>query len=344
MLEASQNWNLFGYDLGGGLHYLRAGWRDFLWGDDSPVMDSVDEVVSVFGESDEPEYYRAGRKVAQPADALSVEAQALMLPDRLVLPKKLTLPLLAEGNLETIVSLEVKANSPFPADDTRFGWRIISRNEKDIVVQLVICSCSAVMEFMAQKRNSHDLQAYEVWSLIEGGIVMISGFGEVPRKERNKVRIIRLGVGLAYCLLAVVLAFGIGTGMKALELQAVQQQHRSAQQRAAEAVALRAELSAAKKRVAVVNEILAENPSHYLELARLSRLLDDKTWLSQVDINGAKIRIDGSSPDAAEVMQKLTDEPAYRSVVAPVGIKRVSTSGIERFVLDITLASVAEAP
>jgi general secretion pathway protein L len=344
MLEASQNWNLFGYDLSGGLHYFRAGWRDFLWGDDSPVMDAVDEVVGVFGDNEEPEYYRAGRVLERPPEGASVEAQALMLPDRLVLPKTLTLPSLAEGNLETIVGLEVRANSPFPADDTRFGWRIISRTEKDIIVQLVICSCSAVMEYMAQKRDSHDVHAYEVWSQLGGAIVMIAGFGEVPRKERNKVRIIRLGVGLAYCLLATVVAFGLGTAMKALELQAVQKEHRIAQQRAAEAVSLRTELSDAKKRVAVVKEILAENPSHYQELSRLSALLDDKTWLSQIDINGAKIRIDGSSPDAAEVMQKLTDEPAYKSVVAPVGIKRVSTSGIERFVLDITLASVAEAP
>jgi general secretion pathway protein L len=340
-LEASQNWNLFGYDVRNSVYFLRAGWRDFLWGSESPVMQSVDEPVRVYAKGDQPQAYHSGRMVSVP-DIDAVEAQAVLLPDSLVLPKTLTLPLQAEGNIETVVAMEVKANSPFPADDTRFGWRIVDRNDQSIVVQLVICSGSVVMEHVAKERDSHDLQAYEIWALAGDEVIQVGGFGEVPRKARNKVRIIRLGLGLAYCLVVLVLAFAVGTGMKYLELQAVREQQAVTQQRAAEAVALRKELSNAKKRVAAINEILAKNPSPYLELARLSRLLDDQTWLTQVDINGSKIRIDGSSPDAAGVMQKLTDEPSYSSVAAPVGIKRVSTTGLERFVLDITLASAGE--
>ena len=37
----------------------------------------------------------------------------------------MSLPLAAEGSLEQVLALEVNANSPFAADDTGHGWRIV---------------------------------------------------------------------------------------------------------------------------------------------------------------------------------------------------------------------------
>ena len=85
MLESSQPWSLFGYDLRRGVHYFRAGWRDFLWGDGSPVLDAVDEVVQVRQDDGEVRYFRAGKPVGTPAVPEEVEAEAIVLPEHLVL-------------------------------------------------------------------------------------------------------------------------------------------------------------------------------------------------------------------------------------------------------------------
>ena len=45
MAAEGQAWNLFGFDVRSIGYYFRSGWRDFLWGEASPVLAAVDEVV-----------------------------------------------------------------------------------------------------------------------------------------------------------------------------------------------------------------------------------------------------------------------------------------------------------
>lgn len=336
MLETSQPWNLFGYDLRSVPHYFRAGWRDFLWGSESPVLGAFDEVVELHQEAGETLYYQAGNPVATPVAAGAVAAQAVLLPERLVLAKTLRVPRAAEADLESVAALEVRSSSPFPASDTCYGWTIGERREKDLDVHLVITSQSAVMAFIASLMDCHDVTTYEVWARAEGRMVLLSGFGEAGRQQRNLRRLTRMALMLAYCVVAVMALFAIGAGAKYLELQKVRAIQAEVEQRAGEAVDLRAGLVSAKAYIASVNGLLVEYPAPHSELSKLAATLGDDTWVSAVEIKGTKIKIEGESRDAAAVMQQLLDHPAYVRVAAPVAIKKVR-SGMERFVLNLTL-------
>jgi general secretion pathway protein L len=338
MLETSQPWNLFGYDLRRVPHYFRAGWRDFLFGSESPVLGAFDEVVKVHQEAGEALYYQAGNPVVTPVAAGAVAAQAVLLPERLVLAKSLRVPVAAEADLESVAALEVRSSSPFPAADTCYGWAIGRRREKDLDVQLVITSQSAVMAFIAALMDSHDVTAYEVWARAEGRMVLLSGFGEAGRQQRNRRRLTRMALILAYCLAVVMALFALGAGAKYLELEKVRAIQAQVEQRAAEAVELRTGLASAKAYIATVNDLLVEYPSPHYELSKLAAILGDDTWVSAAEIKGTQIKIEGESGDAAAVMQQLLDNPAYVRVVAPVAIKKVR-SGMERFVLNLTLAA-----
>lgn len=342
MLETSQPWSLFGYDLRRVPHYFRAGWRDFLWGSESPVLGAFDEMVEVYQESGEVLYYQAGNPVAAPAVAGSVAAQAVLLPERLVLVKTLRVPVVAEADLESVASLEVRSSSPFPADDTCYGWAIGERREKDMDVHLVISSQSAAMAFIASLLDCHDVTAYEVWARAGDRMVLLSGFGEAGRQQRNRRRLTRIALMLVYCLAAVLAMFALGAGAKYLELQKVRAIHSEVEQRAGDAVELRAGLVSAKDDIATVNDLLAEYPAPHVELSKLASILGDDTWVSAAEIKGMQIKIEGESRDAAAVMQQLLDDPAYARVTAPVAIKKVR-SGMERFVLNLTLATETDS-
>jgi general secretion pathway protein L len=337
MLQISQSWNLFGYDLRRGPHYFRAGWRDFLWGSESPVLGAFDEVVEVHQETGEVLHYKAGHSVAAPVVADALIARAVLLPDRLVLVKTLQVPQAAEADLESVVMLEVSSSSPFPSADTCYGWTVDKRREKDLDVQLVITSRSAVMSFMATLMDCHDVLAYEVWARAEGGMVLLSGFGEAGRQRRNQRRLTRMAVVLAYCLTVVLVLFACSAGAKYLELQKVQAIQAQADRRASGAGELRTRLASAKAYIATVNDLLAEYPDPHSGLNKLAIMLGDDTWVEAADIKGTQVKIEGLSRDAAAVMQQLLDDPAYARVVAPVAIKKVK-SGMEYFVLNLTLA------
>lgn len=337
MLETNQPWNLFGYDLSRGPHYFRAGWRDFLWGSDSPVLGSIDEVVQAHLDAGGSQYYKAGVLVAPPPNTGEVLAQAIVLPDDLVLARKLQLPPGAEAELDSVASLEVTASSPFPEADTCYGWVISDRNAEHLDVHLAISSRSAVMAHIAQRMDSHDVHAYEVWAPVEQGMVQLSGFGEGGRQQRNRRRLGRMALTGAYSLMLIMAMFAIAAGAKYFELQKVRSTAEIVQNSASDAVELRRGLSLSKAMIASVNEMLARYPSPHRELVRLSALLGDDTWLDTVEIKGPDLKIGGKSKDASAVMQTLLDHPAYARVEAPVAIKKMP-SGAERFMLEVSLA------
>lgn len=341
MLEASQPWSLFGYDVRGIVHYFRAGWRDFLWGDSSVVLGVIDEVVSARDASGEVRYFRAGSQVEAPESPDDVIAQAVVLPDELVLSKALRVPVAAESDLDSMIALEVMSSSPFPRDDTCYGWLVAERGVTELLVQLVISSKSAVMAFVASNTGNHDVSSHEVWALVADRMVMVSGFGEAPRLRRNRRRLGRMAAMLAYCLLAIMLLAAFSAGAKYLELQKVRAIQQKVELAAGDAVALRTALTSSKTKIDAINQLLVEYPSPHRELKRLSALLDDDTWLGLAEIQGSAIKIEGQSDDASAVMQQLLRHSAYERVEAPVAIRKVGP-GSEQFVLKISLAGAGE--
>ncbi|NND66997.1 MAG: PilN domain-containing protein [Halioglobus sp.] len=339
MANDSQAWNLFGFDVRHIGHYFRSGWRDFLWGEASPVLAAVDEVVRARLPEGGERYYRAGRPTA--AAGASVASEAVVIPDQLVLAKELRLPLAAEAELESVLALEVRSSSPFDAADTCFGWTLLGRDETEARIQLVISSTSAVMAYIGEQFDVHEVTTFEVWADAGGHMVTLAGFGEDKRRQRNRRRMLQAGALAAYSLVALVAVFGCAAGLKKLELDKVRALHAEVEARAAAAVGTRAGLVAARDMINVANTLSAQYPSPHRELQRLAQVLDDSTFLSSVEISGGNLKITGESADSSAVMQVLLDNPAYALVEAPVASKKVS-SGNERFVFDLALAAPGE--
>lgn len=342
MLDASRRWDLFGYDLSRVAHYVRAGWTEFLWGEESPVLPAVDEVVLAHRDDGRQQYLLAGKAVAQPSGA-QPEAQAVVLPDSLALTRVLHVPVAAEAGLASVVALEVTSHSPFPAGDTCRGWSVTGRTETSVEVLLAISSRSAVMAHIAGKFNTHELEDFEVWVDADGRMVMLEGFGEAARRGRNRRRLRRAGMMLGYCLALLLLLPAVAAGAKYFELERVRGYQEEALRASGDAVRQREYLGESRELMDAVERYLNEYPSPHGELKRLAQLLGDDTWISGVDIAGDSMRIEGEASNASAVMQALLEHPAYARVQAPVAFK-TQRSGLERFVFDLSLAPREPAP
>ena len=164
MLQSSQNWELFGYDMRQvGKHFLAA-WRDLLWAYDSPIRYHLDEPVLLRSPQGE-RVFQAGL----PSALTETKCNAILLDDDLVLSRALRLPLAVEPDLESVLALEVNANSPFSVSDTGFGWVVTERSDSHIHLTIVIVSLSAVMTYISQQTGGHDAHAQEVWVDVGGG-------------------------------------------------------------------------------------------------------------------------------------------------------------------------------
>lgn len=328
-----QQWELFGYDmrqLGG---QWVAAWRSFIWGQDSPIRERLDEVVSLEDGSDTSLYQSGSLSPGAP-----FTCQAILLPENLVLARTLQLPLAAENDLDSVLALEVSANSPFAADDTGYGWRVIARDDTKLHVALVISSLSSVMAYLSKQFDLHDPRAREIWADVDGEKVVIQGFGEEHRVKRYRRRLARCAAMLFAGAMAVLLMAGVAAGSLRIELAHIEKLAASTQRDAAEASRLRSRMALANEVSGSAKAVLEAYPNPHYELARLTRLLGDDAYIVQFNMNGREIRLRGRAADAASVMQNLTSEPAYSEVTAPQAIVKVGNSGLEQFSLNIVLA------
>ena len=83
------------------------------------------------------------------------------------------------------------------------------------------------------------------------------------------------------------------------------------------------------------NEVVAKYPNPHVEIARLTRLLDDDVSIVSFSMNGAELRLRGRAANAASVMEQMTSEPRYAEVTAPQATVRLGDSGQEQFYLNI---------
>ncbi|MFV0478776.1 MAG: PilN domain-containing protein [Parahaliea sp.] len=324
-------WQLFGFDVRHIGHYWKQAWAQFLLGDRSPVRERLDEVVRLCDEQGS-QYYHAGHTVP----AGYAECQAVALPQELVLFKHLRIPRAAEAELDAVMSLEVSSNSPFPTADTAFGWALAQRDEQGVDVLLAIASLSATMRYLDQQWQITDINAREVWAVQDEVPVVLRGFGEQKRLQRYKRRLQRMGLLLVSVLGIVVLSALIAAGTKYLQMKQYQHLANTVMADTRVVSTDRELVSGANQTIAAVRAVSQRYPNPHIELARLTQLLGDDTYIAQFSMRADEVRLRGRARDAAAVMEKLTSVPAFAEVSADEGgITRIGREGLEQFFVNI---------
>ena len=334
MVDTGQHWELFGYDMRQlGKHWLAA-WRSFLWGEDSPLRERLDDVVCLYDESSST-LYQAGKPCADS----SYKCEAVLLPNDLVLTRTFDLPAAAENELDAVLGIEVNASSPFSSDDTGYGWQVLARADSHLRMGMAIVSRGAVMAYLGRQYDLHQADAREVWADVDGVKVVVRGFGETRREASFRQRLVRCSALVALGGVLVIALLAVATGAKWLELSQVEKIAVSTQERAAEASEMRSALALANQNISAANKVITGYPSPHYEIARLTQLLGDDAHILQFTMNGREIRLRGRAVDASSVMQILTSEPDFQEVTAPQAIVKVAKSGLEQFSLNVTLAA-----
>jgi len=329
----SQQWSLFGYDLRAPARQLRAAWNDVLWGPDAVLGRLLDEPVSVRRLPDEQQgCYRAGR----PVPMTTTRATAIALPDDEVLQRELVLPASAESELQGLVAGEVRAASPFPPDDTRSGYAVVSRTRQTLRIAVAIVSAASVQQWARQHGIEGGLSVQEVWAFAGQRPVVIGGFGEHGRAARVSVRLRRSLSVLLACLAmlllsAVVLAFA----ERVITLR-VMAAHEALMVSARPALELRTQLGEDERRLQQVLAMQVQNGNPLLAFGLLSELLEDDVSLTRYRLDAERIRIEGQADNAAALLQALTEHAAFTEVRAPMAFARDPRTQVERFALELS--------
>jgi len=357
MVTTNTDLRLFGLDLRKLGAELARPWRGLL---DRPAMRWLTPLLPVrLIRADRSEWVQRG-ELLQPAAECSAKvrtaasrATAVELPEDSVLVRELVLPMLAEADLARAVALEVAAASPFLPDDTVHGFAVLSRQGQSQRVALALSSRASVARYLDELLAAPGQPAEpprpvpEVWvslsasALQPGPYIALAGFGEAQRLRRQqRGRTLRLGL-ILLALFWLVPALTASTLQLSHRARLAEAQFATLSKKAAPAVAQRTELVTQLDGLKDLNEILQERVEPLRVIALMTETLPDDTWLQSLQIQGTKITLQGLTPSAAALMQKLSTEPLFKEVKAPSAAVRQPGAAKEAFNIEFTLDTKA---
>ena len=339
---SGDSWVLFGLDLRPYLASLRLAIYQIAWGEESGLFkrmspdaqlrnaDAVEPVlIDVFG----------GELSAVSSSAATAPEQALLLGNDEVLNREIILPVAFEAQWNQAVELEVQNASPFPPERTRFGSKILMRQNEQLTIAIVITSIEAMERLIAA--NPEASKEAEIWCDCGECLVRINdGDALSPRQIRYLTRLQSLVVkcsavlvAASVCLLLPAWAANIRSDQYATQLEEAKETSRSAS-------ALRAELDDYSEKLRISSERYSERVRHSLWLHALSAVTPDGAYLSRLEFKGRGAEVSGYADNAAELQSRLVASELFTDVTATAAFRRNARMGLEQFSFELTLGEL----
>lgn len=269
---------------------------------------------------------------------------ALELPEDGVLRREISLPDMAEADVHDAVHLLAQDVSPFARDDLDWAYAVKAGAAAQLHVELALASRRQVVAFIqASEDRLARHQSPLVWVRTQsshnpGQVIEFTAYGD------NKVQALgRQKRWVALALLAVAAALGAGilaTPTFKLRMQAIEANH-AYYKKQTETSGLsqqRSDLVLLSEKIAAIKTVTADAIDAPRLLSQLTQLLPDDTYLVSLSVQGRKVSLYGQTPNAAALMQLLSNQKGFLEVKAPIAAIRPSGGSKDTFTIDFQLA------
>lgn len=342
--EGQQRWNLFGYDLSRAGSFVCAGWRELIRGREAGIRRRLEAPVALQRIDGSRQYYIAETVVGADSLPMLNPYLAFQLPPDNVLLKKLTLPASLELELDGAMALEAQSSSPFPRDNTCYGWTLLSRDDGMLQVLLAIAARADIDAFLGQSDiGISDNELPEIWVLDEqDNPVVMQGFGEIQRQQAYPRRVAAFGARLGLLVLGLILIATVPAVVRDMQAERMEQYLQEVQNEASEAQALREQLVSGNDKVRALQSLMNAQADYHFILDSLSSA-PESIYLGSFEADGPRVRIAGWAENATGFMEALVNHPDLLDVSSPSAFSRNDRSGLERFVLDLVLPAAGDS-
>jgi len=270
------------------------------------------------------------------AEARSIRSLIVNLGPEQIFRRTIVLPMAAEANLARLMPNEIDRQTPFPADQVYFDYRVAARDEqaKQIAVQLFITKRSIVDELRrGAARSGHRIEA----------VTNANSDGEAPPLDllrwsaagASRPMLFWLNSGLATA--AGVLAVAcVTTGLQKLddEIDRLNGQIARARTQAQQAEALRREVVRLTETSTFVARRRA-GPTPLAVLQEATDILPDNAWTYEFHLTGQTLRLAGYAHDAPGLIALFEKSALLSNAQFRAPVSRVASRGVDRFDLSV---------
>jgi general secretion pathway protein L len=255
-----------------------------------------------------------------------------------VLRRVFSFPAAAAENLDQVVAFEMDRLTPFKADQVYHQARPVEKNARNdkIDVELVLVLRDKLDDIL-DRLSAWGLmpEVVDVQPDVDEG--MDSGevrYNLLPQhmcpKRNHWVKALNVFLGVILSLF-VLLGFGMPIWFDRQWMLELQQQVEEAERTAKEVQSLKMDVDRRMHESVFVLEKKQQAPILIDVLNELSRIIPDKTWLTNLQYKNRRIQIQGQSPSASALIEIIEASPAFQQTRFVSPVTRDRKTKLERF-------------
>jgi general secretion pathway protein L len=261
----------------------------------------------------------------------------LLLNDKQVLNKKLTLPLAAQKNLTQVIMYEVDRYTPFNIDNIFFNAKTIKSDNENKQI-------SVDFTFIGKEKLNHYYNELKGWGLTLDGIfedtqtkncTKSNNFlpEELQTKE-SKIKKIVHHLSLACLLVLVFISVGMPVWLQNEKITLLNQEISTTKRKANEVDIIKTAIDDQLQEVNKITVLKQNSPPILNIIGQLTNLLPRKTYLKSFEYSNNKIQILGLSASASTLISVLEDSAYFKQTnfVSPI-TQDVESGGQDLFQL-----------
>jgi general secretion pathway protein L len=267
-------------------------------------------------------------------------AELTLKPARFLF-KPLELPQRASEFLEGVVRAQIDRLTPWSANEAAFGWSPPQEAGPDRIVVTVAATARALLRPLVDALNAAGAESVSVSATPPGAAMPISVFTQSARGALDFTRTRRV-------LVAVLLGAGLAAGASLtaaaivgynLDNRQDELTRRIAERRMALRVGRETGTQAATP-LRTLERRKHQSPSSVIVLEVLSQILPDHTYVTELRIEGDKLRVIGVTRDAPGLIRLIEQSPHFTRATFFAPTTRAPSDPGERFHIEAQIEPV----
>jgi len=271
----------------------------------------------------------------------------LELSDDYLLIRDISLPLVSDSDIDSVLAHEIDRLSPFAKNNVCYSYEVLQKDQQagklklrlvcleKTELEILLGQCESLGLNVAQVQQRTDKTCDKAFSVASNLLPL----DKRPLKEKVWNGTNQIAVALVIALLMTVLILPVWLYEKQID----------ALNKEVNALLDKSKVVRAKQARLVIrldiHDALVTRKNTELEkliiLHNLTQVIPDNTWLTRVTIRGESVEIEGESDKSSDLIEKLESQEAFHQVEFASSVTRNSRTAKERFQIKMQLSNKA---
>jgi len=273
----------------------------------------------------------AGSQIAKSSLA-GIDGAVVLLPAGKSLVKRITLPAATEENLRGVLEFQMDRETPFTADRVYFDARVAARSSEDKTIDVdLVLTPRAYLDALAGQLALRGIKASAVTARNRDGEIIDANLLPTDSRPPRAPLVNRLNLRLATVAgLLLIAAIALPIVNKVSVIAQLTPRVEAARAAARDGSRIRDNIESLHNAAQSLVDRKSTDPMILELLDATTEVVPDTTWITEFEVDGRSVRINGESEMAASLIELFDQAESFVNPQFSAPVTRVRNSDRER--------------